>query len=164
MQQKKRPCAQFTYLFSDSLLWWWCWGVTTLTCPLVVERWVSHTHGGGNPELSRPPSAHMQAGRREWICSELQRKRQRDDPSPSTQDLMFDAVWGWSSLCRASQGGLIPRQQDSPKFNYGTRLASKDSSLMNVPSCTWSALSQSSCCAGCSTEEQRGGKWQMSSA
>lgn len=36
------------------------------------------------------------------------------------------------------------RQQDSPKSNYGTRLASKDSAVIDAPSCTWSA------CAGCS--------------
>lgn len=66
---------------------------------------------------------------------------EREQIHPLPLESMLGAVQGDSHLTvlRASQGrGLIPGQQDSPKSNYGTRLASKDSAVIDVPSCTWS--------------------------
>lgn len=126
---------------------------------------MSKPHARRRQPRALPSVERAHAGRRNESAVSL---RDGSSPHPPIQELLHDAVWGSPSNCTAHcagllGGGLIRWQQDSPKSNYRTRLASKDSWLMNVPSCTWSALSHSRR-AGCSTVEQRGGKWQMSSA
>lgn len=126
--------------FSDLVCaWWgWWWGVSVLTWSVVLERWVNR-HARRRQPRAFPSAERAHEGRvnLQWAAYS---EGGRTHPS-ITEEAELDAVreqisnWTVQPPLRA---GLMLGQQDGPKFNYWTWLASKDALVIDVPSCSWS--------------------------
>lgn len=103
----------------------------------------TRVHSGGNPVLSRPPSAHMdrQTGRVNLL--------QRETIHPSRYDLKArcSARIVTAPCGDAQEGGSIPGQRDRPTSDYGDALCVKRVRA-DDECCFLDAVCR---CAGCST-------------